>query len=161
MDSSSLSRNEANRAELRTWGVKGPIHSPQATKPGLLALSRLLSSERTGLQQPHGAVPVQCLAACPPGLVPDPRLQRGRTARAVNSALSLPAQQPARGSRVGADTRRLLQTASCASLSLLGDLPLLLFLSCPSRRPGPPADRSQKGSFSLLEPGTWSPARCP
>lgn len=32
--------------------MKGPIHSPQATKPGLLALSRLLSSERTGLQQP-------------------------------------------------------------------------------------------------------------
>lgn len=36
-------------AELRSWGVKGTIHSAQATKPGLLALSGPISSERKGV----------------------------------------------------------------------------------------------------------------
>ena len=39
-------------AKLRSWGMKGTIHSPPATKPGLLALSRPISSERKGHQWP-------------------------------------------------------------------------------------------------------------
>lgn len=38
--------------ELRSWGMKATIHSPAATKPGLLALSRPISSERKEWQWP-------------------------------------------------------------------------------------------------------------